>query len=97
MHTIVNGKPDPGYRGGFDPPDRVIKLPNIEIAFDSMRGGGWKHTHVTFNDPEGGSGSGMCLPQVLYKPWVIEQIIDYVLELENQLRVLQQAISYSEK
>jgi len=100
MDTIVNGKPDhEPYREDFDPPDRAIKLPNITFELSRTPDGGYKERGMVHaNPPDGGSvGGGYLLADLAKRhPWITEQLWRRIVEVEDELRVLRNAISYKE-
>jgi hypothetical protein len=98
--TIVNGKVDTRekYRNAFpEPPDRVLEFPNFSLELSKTPDGGWKEETTDAHPLGGGSSHGQTLANLAkHYPWVSEQMWRRIIELEDELRALRNAISYKE-
>lgn len=98
--TLINGVPG-YYDDSIEIVDRVIKLPNITIEFVRTKSGGWEEISTMHNDPTGGGGAGQSVATLLRgesaREWIPEQMWRRIMELEDELRVLKNAIAYKEK
>ncbi len=93
MLVIING--EVSFEGGLgiDPPDRVIRLPNLSLELERTPEGGWAEKSTMYDAPDGGSGAGHSLAALarIY-PWVGEQLWRRIVALEDELNVLRRSL-----